>query len=681
MDLIQTLEAMPWGPYKEITTKQGPMRVKCMRPTPDFWNLWKAGKAEMQQNGYTMLRQKDGSWMAYRWVKWLSDKAKERLISESRAEGTEHPLLRPVGLEYRPFQRAGVKYCIDRLFGQGGQRQRHAVLIGDDMGLGKTVQAIGILNQDHNLRDTRALIICPASLKLNWRNEMQKWVLEGLGSEVIVVRKDWPGALAPGRMLIVNYDVLHKFENNIRRAAWDYVVFDEAHYLKNEKARRTVYALGGTIKIGEVTKLVEPIPTGKKVFMTGTPIPNNVMEIWPIVKECDPNGLGSSKSAFAARYGAGKNLSELQERMRAAFMVRRMKADVLKELPPKVRSVTTLDPEEYASDRLFKHEMSVFKEYQELLRTWQIRTELAKAEGIEAHHKVLREKKLKLGLQAAELSKLRQKTAIAKVPGVVDQVKAIHDEGNKAILFAHHIEVLDRLQEALEGAKLSLVRVDGGTSLNARQAAVEAFQKGNVDVFLGGIIPAGVGLTLTAASHVVFAELDWVPGQMTQCEDRAHRMGQEGTVFILHVVMEGSLDEYMAKRLIEKQEIIAQALDSQAPEDDDEEDQEEVRDGFAERERAATKSTSAKKLMDEAAKMPHRMRVAAEESILKLAAGTSKEINSVDADILKELARSEACTPLQAALGRKIAWKYRDLLDDKRLVEDLKWPETAGRFA
>jgi SWI/SNF-related matrix-associated actin-dependent regulator 1 of chromatin subfamily A len=688
-ELIQTLEALPWSPYREITTAQGPMRVKQMTPTPKVWDLWNHGARElMKQNGYVLQRNKEGTWVFYRWVKALSDRVKDRLLKESRAEDSDHPLMVPPGLKYRPFQRAGIKYGIDRLFGQHGHRQRQAILIGDEPGLGKTIQAIGIMNQDPNLRDLRALIVCPASLKLNWRNELRKWMLEGIGSEAIVVKDKWPGGLAPGKILIVNYDILHRWEKEIRQTRWDYIVLDEAHYLKSRKARRTVYALGGTLEVGEMKliKLITPIPCEKKIFLTGTPIPNKVIECLPIVKECDPEGLGANEAIFVRQYcvpgkngGPNDNLEELQERMRAAFMVRRLKADVLKELPPKIRTVNTLDPSDYKLDRIFNEEMSIFQDYQELLRTWQIRAELAKAEGIEAHRIVLREKKLKLGISASMLSAIRIKTAIAKVPGVIDQVKLVHEDGKKVILFAHHIQVLDKLQEELEAGGLTFVRIDGSTSLKARQEAVEKFQAGLVDVFLGGIIPAGVGLTLTAAEYVIFAELDWVPGQMTQAEDRAHRIGQLAVVFILHVVMEGSLDEYMAKRLIEKQEIIERALDTLAtPKDDDigtEEDLDEDRDSFAAKEKAASRGTSAKKLQEEAERLTPAMRIAAETAIRIIQAKAPKDVNSVDKEILLGLLDTRNdLTALQLALGRKIAWKHRAHLDQD-MVKDLKWPE------
>lgn len=1014
MNLINTLEAMAWGEYREVTTVQGPLLVKSMKANSDVWNLWKqpAIQEEMKKSGYTLRKEKDG-WRLYRWAAVYRKETKERLLEESRASDTDAELMRPQGLDYRPFQRAGIKYAIDRLFGQNGQRQRNAVLIGDDMGLGKlsninaktltpsgwrkigdlrvgdkiidadgmastitgvfpqgvkpnyeitfsdgstahcgpehlwevrdgnmatrgkswkimtlqqmmdaglklksgankfeipqfpghiettgiepnidawilgqligngttggsdgeikvtsnsndkdvitrieaiggiskrregdttvtrlpigrcgrimdtlreleldckskeksihqsllvtpwnyrvellrgmmdadgsnnknrityhtcapklaegiadlvrslggaavireydrstegkptewqvnihtqfcpfssarkskgwkadrrsrgnkiesaryidnqesvcimvdhprhlyvtegyklthnTVQAIGILNNDYNLRDIRVLVVCPASLKLNWRNEMRKWMMDGFGNEVVVVKDKWPAHdTIPARMIIVNYDVLHKWEKEIREEEWDYIIFDEAHYLKNEKARRTKLALGGVLEIkkGEesIMKEIAPIPVKKKIFLTGTPIPNRVMEIWPIVHECDPMGLGANHMHFAKRYGKNNdNLNELQERMRAAFMVRRMKMDVLKELPPKQRSVMSMDPDDYGMDRIFKEEMSVFRQYQELLRTWSIKTELAKAEGIEEHRKILREKKLKLGLQASELAKLRQKTAIAKAPGVIDQVKNVVEEGQKVILFAHHIAVLDKLQEGIEAAEMSFVRIDGSTSMNDRQAAVEKFQAGEIDVFLGGIIPAGVGLTLTRASYVIFAELDWVPGQMTQCEDRAHRMGQLDIVFILHAVMEGSLDEYMAKKLIEKQELIEKALDKHE-EGDEDESTEDAAESFAAGDSASTKSASATKIGEEADRMSEVMKDAVRASINKLTMDVPKSMNAIDLEILKSLKANQSDRSL--AMARRIARKFTAHLDTE-IAKNLDWPK------
>lgn len=209
-----------------------------------------------------------------------------------------------------------------------------------------------------------------------------------------------------------------------------------------------------------------------------------------------------------------------------------------------------------------------------------------------------------------------------------------------------------------------------------RQKAVEDFQAGKYQVFLGGLKPCGVGLTLTKACCVAFCELDWLPGAMTQAEDRAHRIGQLNMVLVLHMVMEGSLDEYMAKRLIEKQELIERTLDSQSePVEDDEEDDDDDTDktaGLFAPEKAASKGTTALQLQEEAAKMPPAMQEAAWKSIKIICNEFDKKLNGTDRQIAMSVASAQV-TPSRAALARKIAIKYKHLLEPE-MVEILAWP-------
>lgn len=673
LDLVGQIESLPgWSEFKEITVKRGPLRVKVMHPVHrDMWNLWKQPtlQEQMVKEGYD-IRKLDGVWKALRFVEWISPKSLQEILKESEAMDTNHQLLAPPGLEYRAFQRAGIKYCTDRLFGQNGFAEQEGVLVGDDMGLGKTIQFLGILNQDHNIHQARVLIVCPASLKLNWRNEARKWLVDGVGHGAVVVKDKWPDMLA--NIVIVNYDTLHKWESRIREESWDYVCFDEAHYLKNEKARRTIMAMGGAAEIRGQLKMVRPIPAKKWVFLSGTPIENGkAVELWTIVEKCDPEGLGAKKTVYVSRYSkSDEHLEELQMRLRAKFMVRRMKNDVLKELPPKVRQVVAMDPDDYGGVTIFGEEMRIFREYQACLAEWGVRTELAKAESVAEYRAVLKAKKAKLGMTAGELSKLRQKTAIAKAPGVVAQVKEVLQESSNLILFAHHLAVLDVLEEGLRNAGISVVRVDGGTKIEDRQKAMEEFQAGKFQVFLGGIKPAGVGLTLTKADRVAFAELDWLPGAMTQAEDRAHRIGQLSVVFILHYVMEESLDEYMAKRLIEKQEKIERMLDSMADEDDEDED--DARDSFVAPARAVSKGVKTEKILEEGERMSELQRKLAKAGLMALQDKLVK-LNEIDRGLAMQLAAKAVLAPGHFALARRLSIRYRSILDMD--LADLEWPK------
>lgn len=161
---------------------------------------------------------------------------------------------------------------------------------------------------------------------------------------------------------------------------------------------------------------------------------------------------------------------------------------------------------------------------------------------------------------------MRHETALAKAPAVVSHLKdAMEGNRDKLIVFVHHKDVIDAMADAMQ--EVGVVQVTGDTPMAARQDAVDAFQNDpEVRLFIGNIQAAGVGLTLTASSHVVFAELDWVPGNMTQAEDRAHRIGQKNAVLVQHLVLDGSLDARLARTLIEKQAVLDQALDEVTPE-------------------------------------------------------------------------------------------------------------------
>lgn len=294
LNVTQKLESLSgWGPYEEVTTKSGPFRVKRMPPTTVVWDLWNNPKSKkaMNENGFTLQKDSSGKTWLYRIAKLMSDEKKQELLEESRAASSDANLLIAVGQKYLEYQKAGIKYAIDRFFGHNGAPRTDAVLIADGMGLGKTLQSIGVLNQDPNIRDIKVLVVCPASLKLNWRKEFSKFMIDGIGNDVYVVKKAWPNGLLKPNMVIVNYDVLHKFHADICQENWDYVIFDEAHYLKNEKARWTVHAFGGMRTEDGVELLTQPIPAKKRMFLTGTPVPNRVREAWALIKACDPKGI------------------------------------------------------------------------------------------------------------------------------------------------------------------------------------------------------------------------------------------------------------------------------------------------------------------------------------------------------------------------------------------------------
>lgn len=471
------------------------------------------------------------------------DERAQTSLAMSRASDMDIDLPVPDGLEYLPYQKVGIHWATERV----------GTLLADDMGLGKTIQVIGLINNDPTIK--RALIVCPASLRLNWKRELEKWLVRPLIVGIVT-----PSEIPDCDILICNYDILHRFD--FGDYEWDLVAADEAHYTKNKDARRS--------------KALHAINGKRRVAMTGTPIANRPVELFPIISWVDPDTWPKkSFFQFAKRYCDAKqgqfgwnfegasNLGELQEKLRSTCMIRRKKDDVLKDLPPKRRSVVVVPAN--GDSALVKRELSAYEAHRQAIEELRAERDLAKASGNQAEYKLAVSKlRSQEGVMLSEMSKLRAETAIALAPKVVEHVKNIleDNDGYKIIIFAHHKDVVWLLQHELMA--YGVVTVTGDTSMNNRQHAVDTFQQDpKCQVFIGNIQAAGVGLTLTASAHVVFAELDWVPGNVIQAEDRAHRYGQKNMVLVEHVVMDGSLGAKMAKTIIAKQEVIDRALDTE----------------------------------------------------------------------------------------------------------------------
>jgi SWI/SNF-related matrix-associated actin-dependent regulator 1 of chromatin subfamily A len=488
--------------------------------------------------------------------------AMRRLQAKSRAQSgatdgdVEIPA--PAGETYLRYQKVGVAFAA----------RRSNTLIADEMGLGKTVMAIGLANMGLG---ARMLVVCPASLRLNWRCELERWLIARRRITLIETGKDaWP--LRPD-VVVINYDLLGEYRTELRSLIWDLLVIDECHFIKSADAKRTVEVVG---RLDEETgERLVPIPAKRRVLMTGTPILNRPLELWPIVHFLDPE-TWSDRSSFSRRYCAGfrdgvprdtgsrhkdfagvSHLDELQDRLRSTIMIRRLKADVLKELPPKRRQIIVIPPNGCAKYLEAERQAQVCHEV--ALREARAAVELAKALDDEVACKNAVDR-LRDASRAAfeEIARVRHGTAVAKVPYVVEHLRAV---SGKCVVFCHHYDVVDDIKAELGDAA---VVADGRVPTAERQAAVDRFQTDPAcQYFIGSIRAVGVGITLTAASHVVFAELDWTPGAMSQAEDRLHRVRQRNSVLVQHVVLDGSIDARLARTIVARQEAIAEALDAE----------------------------------------------------------------------------------------------------------------------
>lgn len=645
----QTIESLAnWSKPKEIQTKYGPRLLRKAAVTESFSAQWKAHKDEMKSLGASFARdERSGEWGLVWWQKIdaATQAKRDEAVTASCATSATIDLPHPTGLDYMPFQKAGIQYALSHT----------GTLIADEMGLGKTIQAIGVINADPSIDSV--IVICPKSLKLNWQRELERWLTRPL--TIGVANGSW----SETQIVILNYESLGKHIEKINAQAWGLCIVDEAHYIKNKKAQRS--------------KFVKSIKAVRHLRLTGTPIVNRPVELQNIVDDLNPAFAGfgflkrycnAHQNGFGWDFSVASNLDELQRRLRETCMVRRLKADVLTELPRKIRQIVELEPDSAAARKAVQAEDRFESSNDEQVAELRASVELAKADSKEAYEAAVGRLSAAQRVAFEEISRLRHETAVAKLPQVLQHItEALEDDdAKKIIVAAHHHDVIDSLYESAQANGWNPVRLTGRNSETERIAAVDAFQNdSSVRVFIGSIQAAGVGITLTASSHVIFAELDWVPGNISQFEDRAHRIGQTDTVLVQHIVLNGSLDARMAHLLVEKQRVIDSALDVNHPD--------RQAPVYQARETAASHDVKVDELAKLADTLTDEQRTAV-HTALRILAGLDPDrafgkndigFNKIDSRIGHELAQRETLTPKQAALSMKIVKKYHRQLPDE----------------
>lgn len=439
-----------------------------------------------------------------------------------------------------PYQREGI----DR----GLQWQR--LIIGDEPGLGKTLQSIGIIN---TAAAFPCLVICPASLKINWQREWERFTDRKALVLDNATRTTWP-YLIQMRMYhvaIVNYESLRKF------FVWDTggaksfrlkdvvfcphikmfrsIIIDESHRVKDPSAQQTIFCKG--------------LASGKqwRILLSGTPVVNRPEDLVSQLSIMGRLNEFGGRQQFLAQYGEGDNLDELSHRLYSTCMVRREKAKVLTDLPDKTRCDLYVDISNRDEYYLAQADLaSYLREYKECT-DWEIRR--------------------KMRMEAlVRFMTLRSLAAKGKVKQAVDFVRVFLDTGKPMILFCSYHEIVDELCRAFPKA----VRVTGRDSATSKQAAVDAFQRGDAKLIICSIKAAGVGLTLTASSNVAFVEFPWTYADCCQCEDRAHRIGQRDNVTCYYLIGRGTIDPVLYNIIHRKKSIANQimAADDDIPTDE-----------------------------------------------------------------------------------------------------------------
>lgn len=564
----------------------------------------------------------------------------------SRATDADVNIPTPNGCAFLPYQKGGIAWILSR-FADGQSR----VLLGDQMGLGKTVQVLGVINGDVNIQKT--CIVVPASLRVNWRREAEKWLTRPATVVIAESAKDVPERWDGDLVVICNYERLLgergsadatvvaacrkaadrieegkptlqgkawsalneeplpkglKASGKVRKTLsgpadaiaevvrrlraygsgpslhdvlmarqWDLLAVDESHRVKNDRAQQTEAVLGSFPKKGQERKPGLVDQSARLILMTGTPMTNRIKDVWTAVHTCAPDGIGRNFFSFAKRYcaathngfgwdfGGSSNLDELQRRLRTeggGIMVRRLKADVLTELPPKRRTVLALSPN--GATALVQALNSASEEREAEIAALEAEKVMARAQkDIEAYNRAVAKLAKVHQIMFEEMAAQRSALGVAKAPYVAEWVRDQLEGGlAKIVVFAHHKAVVHTLMTEL--ADFSPVALTGETPQDQRQRNVDRFQRDpECRVFVGNMQAAGVGITLTAASTVAFAELDWTPANVLQSEDRCHRIGQHDSVNVYHLVFDGSLDQRMAELLVQKMDAHDKALDRQ----------------------------------------------------------------------------------------------------------------------
>ncbi len=452
----------------------------------------------------------------------------------SRALDGPRDIPAPPGMEYLPFQRGGIAFA----------RGKDGILLADDMGLGKTVQAIGVLN---DAPVSRVLVVCPASLRLNWAREIDRWLNYYLPVKVVDSGRD---RITDGKgIVIINYDLLKPHHPALVRSEWDMLIVDECQYVKSPTAKRTKLLLGDQVTAG--------VPAKRRIFISGTPLESRPVELWPVIHSLWPKRFPSYWE-YAIRYcnarqypwgwdvSGSSNTGELQSILRNEGMVRRRKSEVLKDLPPKVRHEVVLP----CVDGKMKATVENHK------RCWEdlFNTVKRLREGGADYNEI----QIATNAARSKLRDLTIATSRAKLPMALEFLEnAVATEG-KVVCFAFHHETMD---EIIRHFGDSCVAVSGRVDKSLRQDNVDRFQNDpECKLFVGQLQAAGVGLTLTAASHVAFVEFDWRPGVMEQAEDRLHRIGQTDSVTCSYLVIDGSVDEVQLASLDRKSKVVGKIL-------------------------------------------------------------------------------------------------------------------------
>lgn len=458
----------------------------------------------------------------------------------------------------RSYQNAGVDYALAHT----------NCLIGDEMGIGKTATSIAVAN---TVGAKKVLVICPASIRLNWRKQIKLWS-NIRHVRVYPILRGRDGVANYPNYTIISYELTRNpgIHAALRAIHWDVIIIDEAHFLKSHDAQRTQAIFGGPFSQKDAPEKIElrmslAACADRIICLTGTPLPNRPRECYTLAKALCWDAVDNmSFDEFCYRFNPLERISErkslldgdgvktyvreekgrlpeLHARLRCNFMVRRLKKDVLKQLPEKQYEFAYIEPDGAIREAMKRESMLHF-DIDDLVNP--------NAEIF------------------GEISTVRRQMGEAKVPRALEHIRYLLDieEVDKLVLFSHHRSVMDALKNDL--AEYGVVEVRGGMGTTAKENSVVQFQTNSrVRIFSGQLDAAGFGIDglQNVASRMVFVEPAWVPGANDQAVDRLHRLGQAFPVWAQFLIVEGSLDEKVLAAVLDKAYTINEVLDKRGP--------------------------------------------------------------------------------------------------------------------
>lgn len=465
-------------------------------------------------------------------------------INSSWSKASNANISCPPDQELWPFQKSGIEYAL----------KRKCTLIGDQPGLGKTPTAICFANE---IRAKRVLVICPASIRLQWVKKIREWTIQRWPYTIHPILVGRHGVHPNAEWTVVSYDLARteSIGKALAKGYYDLLILDEAHYLKSSESRRTRAIFGGGDE-----RLFEAFSSRAEriLALTGTPLPNRPREAFTLAKGLCWDAIDwMNENQFRDRFNPSQTIEkynpstgqtkiyvdersgrhgELQNRLRGNFMVRRMKRDVMPQLKMPIYDIIQLE-ETTAVKQALKAESLL---------------------GIDPEH-----------LEGADftafgqIATVRRMMGIALAPQIADYIDMLIDGGEeKLVVFAYHHEVLDILQK--QWMKHQVIRVDGRTSAQNKINAVELFQADpRRQIFLGQIQACGTGTDglQTVSNHALIAEADWVHGTNEQAFDRLDRGGQNRVVQGDIFVAPNSFSEKILASALRKGQTVYSALD------------------------------------------------------------------------------------------------------------------------